>query len=194
VKKGEIDCEYLLADNTCQMIVDSEEGSALRQTSCTNKVKNYCCYLCDSRDSCEISCNYLKGADDAFQFKKRIKSEMTKCEKATERLSVLFAEGKITEQSYLTAIGAIESKMAALRKAKQKPRPPASVDKHEDAVIKPTGLWYLAPILFGLVGGIVAFAGTIKRDKEMAVCLLAVGIISTIITIIATKWITTCLM
>jgi hypothetical protein len=43
----------------------------------------------------------------------------------------------------------------------------------------PTALWYLAPFLFGLIGGLVGYVGTKEQDKELAESLLIFGIIWT---------------
>ncbi len=41
---------------------------------------------------------------------------------------------------------------------------------------KPSKLWYLAPILFALIGGVVAYVVLRNRDKKMAENLLLVGV------------------
>lgn len=38
---------------------------------------------------------------------------------------------------------------------------------------KPSGLWYLVPLFFGVVGGIVAYVGVKDEDEEMAKFLLS---------------------
>jgi len=42
---------------------------------------------------------------------------------------------------------------------------------------RPTRAWYLAPILFSLLGGIVGFIVVRKKDKQLANRLLIVGIV-----------------
>ncbi len=47
-----------------------------------------------------------------------------------------------------------------------------------------SGIWYLLPILFGLLGGIIAWIGIRKRDSSKARNCLILGVIVTIIVII----------
>jgi hypothetical protein len=47
-------------------------------------------------------------------------------------------------------------------------------------------LWYLIPILLGVVGGVIAYLLVKDEDKKFAKRLLRIGIIITIITIIIT--------
>ena len=47
----------------------------------------------------------------------------------------------------------------------------------------PSILWYLIPLFFGILGGIVAYVGVKDDDKEMANNLLLFGIIWTLILI-----------
>ena len=42
---------------------------------------------------------------------------------------------------------------------------------------KPTALWYLLPLFFGLLGGIIAYVGIKGEDTEMADTLLFFGIL-----------------
>lgn len=58
-KKAVQNCEYLVNNRLCGALSEDEEGKNVRDESCTNELKNFCCYLCNLRYSCEISCNYL---------------------------------------------------------------------------------------------------------------------------------------
>ena len=55
--KNDVKCEYL-ADKSCNAVGKGEGGIA-RDESCSNELKSLCCYLCDRRESCEISCDFL---------------------------------------------------------------------------------------------------------------------------------------
>jgi|APSaa5957512535_1039671.scaffolds.fasta_scaffold87120_1 hypothetical protein len=46
----------------------------------------------------------------------------------------------------------------------------------------PSGLWYLVPIIFGIVGGVIMFFALRRRDYKMAKNGLIVGIVVFIIT------------
>lgn len=41
--------------------------------------------------------------------------------------------------------------------------------------MRPNGLWILYPILFGLIGGIIAYVRVSNRDKDLATALLKIG-------------------
>jgi len=61
----------------------------------------------------------------------------------------------------------------------------ASTDgQHKMSHSKPTALWYLVPVLFGAIGGVVGHVGVKEDDKEMANNLLWVGIAITVVLII----------
>jgi len=56
--------------------------------------------------------------------------------------------------------------------------------EEEDIEISGPGiLWYLIPLFFGILGGIVAYIGVKDDDKEMANNLLIFGIVWTIVLI-----------
>lgn len=44
--------------------------------------------------------------------------------------------------------------------------------------------WYLLPILFGFIGGIIGFFAIKSNDKEKAVNLIMVGIAVTVIQVV----------
>ncbi|XHH08684.1 MAG: hypothetical protein ACFCUE_14115 [Candidatus Bathyarchaeia archaeon] len=52
-------CEYLNFDKTCTAFNDNQKAQASRQLKCRKEEKNTCCYLCDLRLQCTISCKYL---------------------------------------------------------------------------------------------------------------------------------------
>lgn len=55
--ENDVKCEYL-AGKSCKA-VSGGAGETVRQDSCSNELKNLCCYLCDHRKSCEIGCDLL---------------------------------------------------------------------------------------------------------------------------------------
>jgi len=192
-------CEYLIDNFYCKAIDDISEGTAIRKKWCTRIPKNSCCYLCSRQDSCEISCNHLdKGEDKASrtsQPSRSIDREIKKCQERIERLAVLLAEEKISEQSYKTSTKALEDKLERLKKYKENPNTSLSVsestpseefEEFETAPSEsPTTLWYLVPFFFGIIGGIVGYVATKDDDEDMANGLLLFGIIwSVILTII----------
>jgi hypothetical protein len=57
VIKSTIKCEYLVDNKRCQAIKENKEGISVRNMSCTNKLKDACCYTCDSKEKCDVSCD-----------------------------------------------------------------------------------------------------------------------------------------
>ena len=52
------ECEYLVGDDSCRAVKESDLG-ALRAEKCHDENKDKCCYLCDLRKACDISCDLL---------------------------------------------------------------------------------------------------------------------------------------
>ncbi len=46
---------------------------------------------------------------------------------------------------------------------------------------KPSKLWYLVPIVFGLIGGLVSYIVIKDSDKEMARNMIIVGIVMAVV-------------
>jgi hypothetical protein len=65
MKKGArpsaLECEYLVGDDTCRVVKENDLG-ALRADKCRNETKDACCYLCDLRRACDISCDLLENS------------------------------------------------------------------------------------------------------------------------------------
>jgi hypothetical protein len=184
-----IDCEFIVDNQLCGSIVEDEEGKAARQKGCSQSVKNMCCYLCDHRESCEISCNYLDKSDASQSIGQKtlnIDQETREYHERIERLAVLLADGKIGEQSFVAATKALENKLDALKKAKSNPNvtpsPSRDVEGFEEASSgRPTLLWYFVPFLFGILGGLIGYVVTKDDDKDMANGLLLFGAVWSII-------------
>ncbi len=193
--KEPISCEYLVDSRLCKAIAELPEGRDMRRRFCKNIPKDYCCYLCSDRENCKISCSFLDSPREPSILKQsvplEVEREIKKYEEEKSKLSVLFANGKIGEQSYLAAIKTLESKIEEL---KESPLPSLNheivshgvneFEKAVDLAEKPTLLWYLVPFFFGIIGGIVAYVGTKDEDEGMATNLLLFGIVWSIVLII----------
>jgi len=199
VPKEPADCKYLVDGRLCKAVIEQSEGRDVRKEFCKNSRKDYCCYLCAYREKCEISCSFLDKPQESTSTNSsiisKIEQEIKAYEEEKAKLTVLFANQKIGEKSYLAATKALESKITELKKAKESPTlsQEAIAKLHEtdefeeeiSSATKPTALWYLVPFFFGLIGGIIAYIGTNDKDEQMAYNLLLFGIIWTIILIVA---------
>ena len=192
-------CEYIKDNRLCRAITEQPEGKDIRRRFCTNDPKNYCCYLCSSRENCEVSCTYLdmprKPSTLDTSATSRIDDQISKYQEEISKLSVLLADGKIGEKSYLAATGTLEHRIEELRRIKESP---TTISTHlsdspklsefeelsEEHVRRPTSLWYLVPFFFGILGGILGYVATKDEDRETADSLLFFGIVWTIVLVI----------
>lgn len=60
-------CEYYTNEKTCLNVSESPKAQANRQLRCLNDDKTSCCYVCDSRRECVISCKFLGSTDNNTQ-------------------------------------------------------------------------------------------------------------------------------
>jgi len=125
----------------------------------------------------------------------RIDDQISKYQEEISKLSVLLADGKIGEKSYLAATGTLEHRIEELRRIKESP---TTISTHlsdspklsefeelsEEHVRRPTSLWYLVPFFFGILGGILGYVATKDEDRETADSLLFFGIVWTIVLVI----------
>ncbi len=97
------------------------------------------------------------------------------------KLASLLANGKISDQSFLAATRTLDAKIEGLKRTKESPSSQEiRTGIHRYAEIKdtgnfkthPTGLWFLVPFFFGILGGVVAYVGVKDEDKGMADNLL----------------------
>lgn len=110
-----------------------------------------------------------------------------------EKLTTLLSEGEITEESYKTAIKKIEKDMKDLRSGKEvsvtedkeetieKPKTYRRSYDYAHAYAEPTKLWYLVPLLFGLIGGLIGYVGVKDENEGMAIQLLFLGFFITFV-------------
>lgn len=52
-----IKCEYLIENKRCRAIQENEGATSFRLKSCRNEPKDACCYLCDLKKECDVSCS-----------------------------------------------------------------------------------------------------------------------------------------
>jgi len=53
---------------------------------------------------------------------------------------------------------------------------------------KPSRVWYLVPLFFGLLGGLVGYFAVKDGDRDMASNLLVLGVFVSFVVILATWW------
>jgi len=194
--KSQVNCEYFSMNGSCKALTKDKEGVVARDESCVNDATDACCYGCSEQEMCEISCSYLGGrvenkqASQRVRTKARLNHEIAKYNKSIERLSVFHAEGKISKESYLRSVHKLEGKIDELEEFKKAPDPSDSeqgfgeFDEDEFAE-KSSVAWYLLPLLFGLLGGIIGYVGTKDRDDDMADSLLIFSVIWTFVLAVA---------
>lgn len=182
-------------------------------------------------------------AEERSQINKKEAIEETEnYEAKLQSLALLFADGKISEESYLADVKIIEKKIdgldettktlkkfealykegkisaatysisiETLEKKLEKPNrlgvklpssksatleDPFYQDSHEDTSWykdrssfkesneyrePPSSWWYLAPLLFGLIGGLIGYVGLKDQDQGMAESILLLGFVITIL-------------
>jgi hypothetical protein len=52
-------CEYHTPEATCLAVAENQKAQTNRQQRCKNDQKYSCCYTCNQRHDCTISCKYL---------------------------------------------------------------------------------------------------------------------------------------
>jgi hypothetical protein len=60
-------CEYYTYEKTCLNVSESPKAQANRRLKCLNDDKQSCCYICDSRKECVISCKFLGSTNNTPQ-------------------------------------------------------------------------------------------------------------------------------
>jgi len=58
---------------------------------------------------------------------------------------------------------------------------PTSYRAPEAATPMPSGLWYLAPLFLGLIGGIIGYVSLVDKNRDMAKSLLYIGLAVTLL-------------
>jgi hypothetical protein len=77
--KTPIECDYLTGDRRCGAIKKGEL-LVLRGEGCRGEIKDGCCYSCNLREKCSISCNFLdlQRAIEEAENVARARAELTK--------------------------------------------------------------------------------------------------------------------
>ncbi len=113
--------------------------------------------------------------------------------KAIKKLATLLANREISKETYKTSVKDLEEKISDLRQIQKAPTPEAIKHWRENSfpsnpphVKKPSGLWYLVPFFFGIIGGLIGYVALKNEDKDMAETLLVFGIFMFLVNIVIT--------
>lgn len=128
----------------------------------------------DIRQSIESGRSREEAISEILERTASIEQRIENYENRIDRLTILFAEGEIGEESYKRAIKTLENKLSQL---KNEPKILKAREMREETISeKPTALWFLVPFFFGIIGGIVSYVGVKDDDENMAATLLFFGI------------------
>jgi hypothetical protein len=106
-----------------------------------------------------------------------VDQQVKQLEEKIGRLTILFSKGEIGEEGYKTALKTLEEELLNLKPQAKEWRGTPNV------------LWLFLPLLFGILGGVIAYVGVKNYDKRRALNLLLLGIATTVIgTVIAIWW------
>jgi hypothetical protein len=123
MQKEPVECEYLLEGDCARQQQNCPEVKSARKEFCGNSSKDYCCYLCSYRENCEIACSYLDRSPESTSIdsdlSSKVEQQIKKYEEEKVKLSVLFANAKIGEQSYLKATQALDGKIEELKNSRK---------------------------------------------------------------------------
>lgn len=70
-EKRKVDCEYFF-EGKCKSEVDL---IAIRGDDCRNKVKDVCCYTCNFKEECKISCDFMEAEEKDIEDIQGLKKE-----------------------------------------------------------------------------------------------------------------------
>ena len=149
----------------------------------------------DGRVEREEKKQQAPNVEDLEQKKRdEVKQKIVELRKKISQLTVLFSKGEINEESYKTAVKAVENEMDNLND-ELPPVERTQVRRREENLRKkiyvrgepmqfrevPSDWWWFVPFIFGFFGGYVAYVVCKDRDSEMAMGLLVFGILWSIV-------------
>jgi hypothetical protein len=117
--------------------------------------------------------------------------ELEQSKQRLVNLSTAYSNGKISEATFIATSKKLEAKIASLEAMKASGDFDSFLNQpydYQDVGEKPSGWWYLLPLCFGFLGGLIGYVGVKDRNKGMAEGLLFLGVVVSIILVIIT-WI-----
>lgn len=96
-------CEHYTTEKTCLAVAENPKAQSNRQLHCLNDDKQSCCYICDSRRECTISCKYLGATDHANPTQPKIENPPLPTQSATANLPSETKAAPDTSAAYCTS-------------------------------------------------------------------------------------------
>ena len=126
-----------------------------------------------------------------------VKQQIEKYENSVERLTRLFANREISEESYKRAIKSLENEIERLEgnlltsNSVEEIEPLETFSEAEKDILKKEEelsihsiFWWFVPFFFGILGGLIAYIGVKSEDEGMAKSLLSFGLLWSLFLII----------
>jgi len=121
-----------------------------------------------------------------------VRQQSQEAEETVKKLTLLFHKGEISESAYKAAIKSLEDKLPKQRDRSATVRATSLAERPYDSSrieafsSKPSLIWYLLPLFFGLLGGIIGYIAVKDEDQNMADNILLISFFISFIDLVLT--------